>query len=866
MRYQIKRAGETIVTVRPDSGEQKKEIMLTDMVSMAFTLNTAAHFQHGDYVDVWAERYYLNELSQPEKLSTIKHKYSLTFQAGWYDLGKPLFFMYDSLNLLWSYSEFQLMCTADEALDLVIANANREQTGWVKGNVQPTTTKQLAFTGEETVLQALTQIAQAFECEWWIVGKTIHLENRQNVSGYHFEYGRGKGLRGGLKRTNVDATGAFSRLYVRGSEQNLPFDYRGGQSRLILPAPLPYIQGVKYGAHEIERAVTFDDIKPERLGTVTAIGDKYTFSDSGLDFDINEQLLPDLSPKITFQNGQCAGYVFEIRKGGYNHATRTITFLPAEQEKALDMPSDLLRPAIGDTYVLSDVKMPGSYITNAEARLLAKGTEYFTLNSPPKVSYTIPPDPFHFERHDIVLTIGDTVNVSDLDIEINKDIRVTAYSRDLHNRFKYTSVTISDIVKGGIINSQFTKAEDLSKAIALNKISDIQRAKRNWKTTGELSTLLDTVKAEMLLITMDGGAYSTNLVATVGLADFAVTAGRVVHEQYTEGNGIWEVAAFNGVGALADNKPYYVYIKAGRNTGTATIQLSLTKLAVESDPLYYYFPFAVISSIIDGGRLFTSLRGYTRVTGDTISLGRIVSNNNLNYLDLSANTFNLGDDTSGLDWGVTASGQLTIRGSIVATGATFVNLIVQNIKTAAVGHKRIEIDATTNNIRLIDAANSDLLVIDDDAAIVGYQINDFPLPPTPIYGAGIMIGNISGAYLSLAKNGLITTGSIEAANIAVTGNATAVNFANTITIGAGSLPNHGTVMATGDCNLYTAPLAGQRQVVKNKSAGTITISAAETSGRNILTYGNDLQYSVILAAGGVIAFEYYKQDNYWVML
>jgi hypothetical protein len=765
MQYEIKRNNTIIAIVRPESGEQKKEIMLTDIVSMGFSLPAAVHFQHGDYVAVWGETYYLNELAEPEKRSSIDHKYSMTFQAAWYDLVKPLFFFYDSVNVLWSQSEFQLMCTANEALNLVIANANREQTGWIKGDVDATTAKQLPFTGQETVLQALTQIAQAFDLEWWIIGKAIHLTKKGGVSGYHFEYGRNKGIRGGLKRTNVDATGAFSRLYVRGSDQNLPFNYRGGQNRLILPAPLPYLQGPKYGPYEIERAVTFEDIKPERTGIVTAVGDKYTFTDSALDFDINLQLIAGTSAKITFQTGQCAGYEFEIAKGGYNHATKTITILKNEMEKAFEMPSDLLKPAIGDEYILSDVNMPDSYVTAAEGRLLDNGQDYFDLNSPPKVTYSIPPDQFYFERNNIEFVLGDYVSVKDLDLGIDKNIRVTSYSRDLHNKYKYTQpVIVSDTVKGAVYNAVQATAEKAAKAVSIAKIPNIQRSRRNWKTTGELTTILNTVKAEMLLIMMEGGAYSTNIIATVAVGSFGTTAGRVVHEQYNQGNGIWDVTAFTG--SLASDVPYYVYIKAGRVTGAAVIVVSDVKIAVESDPSYYYFPFGVISSIIDGDRLFTSIRGYTRVTGDTITTGRIVSSDGLNFFDLNNGKFNLGDNASGLDWSVTTDGKLSIRGDIEAIDARFINLVVQTLKTAAVGSKRVEIDATENNIKLLDADNNALIVIDDDAAIVSMTINpDPPHDPVYHYGPGIMIGDISGDYLSLAKNGIKTNKDIEADKI-----------------------------------------------------------------------------------------------------
>lgn len=860
MHYEIKRNDTTIANVRPESGEQKKEIMLTDTVSMSFTLAVAVQFAIGDTVQVYGENYKLNDLPEPEKASSIKHQYSLIFQALWYDLSKPLFFFYDSLNELWQMSEFQIMVTADSALDLVIANANREQSGWIKGDVDATTTKQLPFTGEETVLQALTQIAQAFELEWWIFNKTIHLTKKGSNNGYHFEYGRNKGLRGGIKRNNVDTSSAFSRLYVRGSDQNLPADYRGGQKRLMLPDPMLYIQGVKYGELEIERSVTFDDIKPERTGTVTAVGDIYTFIDDTLDFDINAQLMAGISAKVIFQTGQCAGYQFEIAQGGYNDTTKAITILKNDAETDLEMPSDLLKPAVGDEYILVDIIMPDSYRADAEERLLAKGQDYFNDNAPPKLTYTVPPDYFFFERNDIQLNLGDYIHMTDTDIDIDKDIRITSFTRDLHNEFKYTSLLLSDVVKGSIINGQFTQAENIAKAQSLTKLTDIQKARWNWKTTNELTTLLNTIRGEMLLVMMDGGAYTSNIMATIAVDEITTTAGRIVHSQYTQGNGVWEVSALTA--SLPDDQPYYVYIKAGRSTGTAVMVVSETKISVESDPLYYYFPFGVASSIVDGGRIFTTLRGYTKVTGDTLSLGRITANDTGDYWDLNTSTFNLGTDDSGLTY---SDGQLTVKGSIVATGASFVNLIVQNLKTATTGHKRIEIDATNNNIKLIDASNNDLLVIDDDAAIVGYTINpDPPFDLIPVYGAGIMVGSADDQFASMAKNGFRTSGSVAAKSAKFDREISAQYQITSIYKGDGSLPADGYILATGDCNLYTTPDHGQVQTIKNLTSGNITLSAAETSGRNILLLNNTQSFTMTLSAGNVYTFRYYQPDNYWI--
>lgn len=655
----------TVASVRP-TGEQIKEIMSTNIVNFSFQSQAAVDLQYGDFIEVWGETYYLNQLPEIQKDGDRNYKYSMVFQAKHYSLAKPKFFFYDQNNEL-TMPEFELMGNVSMFLDLIVANANRKQTGWIKGDYIDSVYKLLPFNGEN-VLQALDQIASTFETEWWVVNQTIHIAPKGSVSGYNFEYGMDKGIRPGMKRTNVNTSGIFSQLYVQGSDQNLPVGYRNGQRRLQLPAPNTFIQGPKYGPDEIEEIKVFEDIKPKREGTVTAVGDIYTFTDSGMDFDVNNQLYPGIVAKVEFTTGLLAGYIFELNAaGGYDAPNKTFKIIKNEGEKAFDLPSADLKPAIGDKYFLFDIQMPASYVTAAESELLAKGTEYFAESSQPKVGYALLPDHFFFKREDIVLSLGDTVGIKDTGLAVDKQIRTIGFGRDLHNQYKYNSLKIADTVVAAGIVRQYAEAEKLNKIIVINKLRDIQRARMTWKTTAELSTILETLRTEMLLIMIDGGAYQTDIVATTLVGNFSTTAGDVYHEQYTENNGIWHVAAFSS--ALASNVPYFVYIKASKVDTSATIVLSETRIAVEGVASYYHFPFGIISSIISGGRLLSSMRGYTRVTGGNVVTGRIVSNDGVNFFDLDAGSFNLGDIASGLDYNVTTPGKLTLRGALAQSGS-----------------------------------------------------------------------------------------------------------------------------------------------------------------------------------------------------
>jgi hypothetical protein len=713
MLYTIYRNTYPIHTCRP-TGEQKRDVMTNDFISFSFSHGQPVGLQIGDYIDVWGERYELVKEPDVTKDSTLAYHYDCQFVAQYYKLSKWKMRGLDSANAL-TLPEWELQGSLLDFLELAVQNANRMSTGWVVGTTDPNAAgvmKYLTFTSDNNILMSLSQIAEAFDTEWWVVGKTVHLTKRQEVSGHSFEYGYNNGIKGGLRRTGGQ-NDVFSRLFVQGSEQNIPSTYRNGQRRLQLPIGTPFLQGTKYGPDEIEADVIFDDIRPERVGVVTAVSGIQSFTDTGIDFDINAQLLPGISAKISFLTGNLSGYNFEIAKGGYDHTTKTVKFVTNDQEKGNILPDANRHPQVGDTYFFFDIVMPDTYVEAAQERLLANGQEHLSKNGIPKFTYDLPPDHFFFERNSTLLTLGDTVHVKDLDLGLNRDIRIVGYVRDLHDEFKYTSMILSDTAPMASIVRQYAEAEKTKKALEAGKVYDIQRSRSNWKTTNELTTQLNTVKAEMLLITMEGAAYSTDIVSTLSLTDFATTGGQIFHEQYTEGaqNGIWTVPPFTST--LLGTGSYYVYVRASRTANTAVIILSPTRIEVESDPANYYFPFGFISSVVDGTRAFQSLRGYTKVTGGQIGTGIIYANNGESWINLDEGTFNFENSEARLAF--TDEG-VVLDGKIIATNAEFVDLLVENFRTNPTG-KRVQMLKSDNNIQIYNAADRVLIEADDDSAV-----------------------------------------------------------------------------------------------------------------------------------------------------
>jgi len=199
----------------------------------------------------------------------------------------------------------------------------------------------------------------------------------------------------------------------------------------------------KYGI--IEGTLLLDDIYPNRVGKVTSVDatNVYKFKDAGIDFDVNEYLLPGLTAKLTFNTGQLTGYTFDISK--FDNETKEFTILKNKDEKALDVPSIGLSAAIGDEYVLTDIRLPQSYIDNAELALYQKTVENLEKNSVPQFNYIINPDISYFRDKKIKLGIGDLVILSDIELQVEKQLRVISLSRSLINEYEYSNIELGEL-------------------------------------------------------------------------------------------------------------------------------------------------------------------------------------------------------------------------------------------------------------------------------------------------------------------------------------------------------------------------------------------------------------------------------------
>ncbi|MEN5132651.1 phage tail protein [Elizabethkingia anophelis] len=643
MKYAIQRNNNIIAQVEPQ-GNVSTKIMGEELVNMTFELPTMVKFQIGDSVNVYGANYYLLQAPVVEKVNTCHFKYSLQFGSIIYELSKIQLLFPDADNNLTVY-EGNPIGNADLLIGHVLNNANRLQNGWTKGTVIETEAKQVDFS-EDNCLSALAKIAEAFEVEYWIdADKSIHIVERKNDSGYSFQYGKNKGLKS-ITRNPMDGSNIVTRLYALGSEKNIGAKYRNGSKRLKMD--VPYLEKNTDIYNVIEHTKKFDEVYPKRIGTVTAVdaNNPLIFTDSTMDFDLNERdgngttiLIQGIPAKVTFQTGQLAGYMLEIKENGYHTVTKTFTLNKNKDEKAIEVPSSLMRPKVGDQYIITDIVMPASYVTNAEAELKVKAQEYLDKNCKERLQYTVISDPFFFRELNVNIALGNTVHFIDTDLGLDANLRILSISKDLQNPYKVAFEIGEDAAIISIVRAYIEKEKQQTAIIKEQKYNaaaaraayyfGLELSEKTFDSEGYFDvTKIKPASIDTKLISLGGRMQQfslpdVNFYLENNYTSLRNTSGRIVHLTIGDTPKTWYIASNTilNIGAVYQ----YVYVKCQRNGTNANILVTPNQITVEQDPDFFHFEAGYISSIQNGFRVCKMTYGFAQINPQEISIGRWTS-------------------------------------------------------------------------------------------------------------------------------------------------------------------------------------------------------------------------------------------------
>lgn len=656
--------------------EQSITLLGADTVAITVKSATPLTFHLGDQIDVYGKTYTLNQLPGIKKTGNRNFEYTLTFEGVQYELIDAQFLLPDD-TVLDSFTG-----DLEDFLGILIGNLTRVYPGkWVLG-VFPADTefKTLTYT-EKNCLEVLQDLCEQYSTEFEITQangvRTLNIKTAGVNFPYTFRYGRTGGLYE-LTRQNINSKNVVTRLYVYGGSSNLGDKYR--YTRLCLPGKAKnasYIEDAAaiaaYGLKENTKI--FDDIKPERYGEVTAAGSAYyAFKDTTMNFDLNEKdsagntkwLIDGVNAKVKFTTGNLAGYEFDVHK--YDHATKEIQVVPFTDENGMKFPSETsaaFQFGVGDKYFFTDINLPDAYKTEAENKLLSEGNKAIAGYSQPQVQYGLSIDENFIRQFAGELTVvnlfavGDYIPVEDEDIGVNKSVRITAFTRDLLQEYKY-NITLGDSVTKTTITRVIEDLQKIDNVIEINDLADPSKARRNWKASQEILANVFDPEGHYYSEKIRPLSIETTMLATGARSQqfvlqntrfepnyegnpntVKVVGGTLVHYTIAETVKSWLITT-SIFSNLVSGTVYYIYARCQKNGTAGNIVIDTTQRKVDDDPTYYYFLIGSLSSAITDAngkrpaRLIALTYGASTINGRFLTTGRVQSADGQTYFDLDA--------------------------------------------------------------------------------------------------------------------------------------------------------------------------------------------------------------------------------------
>lgn len=405
-----------------NTGSRRKfSLMSEDYIVLKFSVEDPVYFKLGDYTDTELGLFELVDLYKPTlNDSTGAYDYELRLDAHYYKWKNKIFKFNPEVG--GSEAGWKLTATLDVHLGVFLRNLSA--LGYTyKGtpfevNIDSTVAKtsKLIVYDNTNLIDALTQMAETWECEWWVEDNQIRFGRCEFGDPVDFVINENVER---MPREESKATFA-TRVYAFGSTRNIPNDYRpvdesvvvNGivQKRLMMPTGVPYVDAYLDMTTEeaVEDVVIFDYIYPRRTGTMSSVTpvertenvenegsttqQKYTvyqFKDTGITFS-KDYILPGEELRIVFQTGVMAGMDFavtfnpdnlpeKLEDGSWNPQAQLWEIVRNEDYGRM-LPADTLIPSNGDTYNLygfdSTSPVFEDMIKRAEEELEEKARDY----------------------------------------------------------------------------------------------------------------------------------------------------------------------------------------------------------------------------------------------------------------------------------------------------------------------------------------------------------------------------------------------------------------------------------------------------------------------------------------------------------
>lgn len=349
-----------------------------------------------------------------------------------------------------------------------------------------------------SILGGIQAIAEAYECEWWVEGNAIHFGKCHASGEYDFTVGDNVSA---ITQSNTSKKG--NRLFVFGSDRNLPSDYRTVDDtdvvdaivtrRLMLPAGTPYLQIADNIPEDqiVEEEVVFDKVYPRTQLTISNIttytsqaedGKTQTFYriNYGNSFPfLKEYILPDEELHIVFESGDLNGMDFAVKfnplgvgeknDDGSINPTSQMFEIVVNEDYGRELPDSVLHPDVGDKFMLhgwNATKMESlGLIAAAEQELLTEGQKEVEERKKDLATYTCPMMwdwcKAKSESNDMP-KLGSIVNLHFETGDTVRKSRVIGYEHDLDIEYFNVTYTCGEKVSASRLKTLESKVDGLT--------------------------------------------------------------------------------------------------------------------------------------------------------------------------------------------------------------------------------------------------------------------------------------------------------------------------------------------------------------------------------------------------------------------
>lgn len=504
----------TYIDILPtDESYRYRSIMGEHTLTLYFSLSTYTDIPTGAWCEFQGERYTLNQPAKVVKHNSRHFEYTLTMDSEGANLKNYKFRNPNDKTL-----KFPFTASPRYHIQILVDCLNMIDSGWQVGTTIEANEKLISY-NHNNCLEALDMIAKAFETEYEIIGKTIHLRKVEYFKNnpLPLQYGKGKGFKTGVSRTTEQSR--ITRLYIQGGERNIDRS-KYGNKELLLPKSQEYVyEGVTFVSDDKglsiaiknaqnngfinEQSLDLSHIYPSRKGTISAVfevdRDKhfYDFADTTIPEALNFADIQIKGEKmvIYFESGMLSGREFEVSK--YDHAQKRFQLVPKEED-GTTMPNDIFKPAIGDQYSVYNMHLPAAYIcdndtkTGASWEMMKEACKYLYENRADLFTFTGDLDGIWAKKRWVNvggrLKMGAYIHFSDTEFQcIPVAIRIVGLKEYVNNPYS-PQIELSNKVQGQSFSSEIRKLQNQEVYFGKMNKQTQSLTKRSWRNA------LETIK------------------------------------------------------------------------------------------------------------------------------------------------------------------------------------------------------------------------------------------------------------------------------------------------------------------------------------------------------------------------------------